>query len=47
MVISMQRYFAKKKKDNKFELLDTDIKHIKKVMRMKPNDEIIVVFDNI
>ena len=47
MVISMQRYFAKKKKDNKFELLDTDIKHTKKVMRMKPNDEIIVVFDNI
>lgn len=47
MVISMQRYFAEKKKNNKFELLDTDIKHIKKVMRMKPNNEIIVVFDNI
>lgn len=43
----MQRYFASKKYDNKFELLDSDIKHIKKVMRMNPNDEIIVVFDNI
>lgn len=43
----MQRYFASKKNDNKFELLDSDIKHIKKVMRMNPNDEIIVVFDNI
>lgn len=43
----MQRYFAENKKENKFELLDTDIKHIKKVMRMKPNDEIIVVYDNI
>ena len=42
----MQRYFASKKYDNKFELLDSDIKHIKKVMRMNPNDEIIVIFDN-
>lgn len=43
----MQRYFAENKKENKFELLDTDMKHIKKVMRMKTNDEIIVVYDNI
>jgi len=43
----MQRYFASNKIDNKFELLDSDLKHIKKVMRMKINDEIIVVYDNI
>lgn len=42
----MQRYFANNKNNNKFELLDSDIKHIKKVMRMKINDEIIVVYDN-
>lgn len=42
----MQRYFANNKNNNKLELLDSDIKHIKKVMRMKINDEIIVVYDN-
>ena len=41
----MQRYFAKAKNGNKFILLDTDIHHIKKVMRMNINDNIEVVFD--
>lgn len=41
----MQRYFANKKIDNKFELLDSDVRHIKKVMRMNPDDEIIVAYD--
>lgn len=41
----VQRYFAKEKKDNKFILNDTDIRHIKLVMRMKINDEIIVIYD--
>lgn len=42
----MQRYFADKMNNNKFELSDNDMRHIKKVMRMQENDEIIVVFDN-
>ena len=42
----MQRYFAEKKINDKFILLDSDLRHIKKVMRMKPLDEIIVVYDN-
>ena len=42
----MQRYFADKKINDKFILLDSDLRHIKKVMRMKPLDEIIVVYDN-
>lgn len=41
----MQRYFSKEKIDNKFILSSDDIYHIKTVMRMKDNDEIIVVND--
>ncbi len=39
----MQRYFAKDKINNEFILNNDDIRHIKLVMRMKDNDEIIVV----
>lgn len=42
----MQRYFANELKDNYFKLLDEDIYHIKKVMRMKESDEIEVVYNN-
>ncbi len=38
----MQRYFAK----DKFILRESDIHHIKNVMRMRINDEIEVVWDN-
>lgn len=41
----MQRYFAKEYKD-KIILRDSDIHHIKNVMRMKINDKIEVVYDN-
>ncbi len=41
----MQRYFAKDKVDNKIELLDSDIYHIKKVMRMNVNDNVEVIYD--
>ena len=41
----MQRYFAKEIKDNDIILNDTDIHHIKTVMRMKNNDEIEVIYD--
>ena len=41
----MQRYFSKEKVDNNLILYDTDIYHIKKVMRMKNNDQIEVVYD--
>jgi len=41
----MQRYFAKEKEDNKFILLDTDLHHIKKVMRMECGDNIEVVYN--
>ena len=42
----MQRYFAEKKENDKFILLDSDLHHIKKVMRMNPDDEIIVVYQD-
>ena len=42
----MQQYFAKSKKDNTFILNQDDLNHIKNVMRMKENDEIIVVYDD-
>lgn len=42
----MQRYFAKDKKDDKFILSDSDIHHIKKVMRCQNNDKIEIVYDN-
>lgn len=40
----MQQYFAKNKN---LELLDDDIYHIRKVMRMKKGDLIKVVYDNV
>jgi len=42
----MQRYFSKNKTQNEFILNDDDVRHITRVMRMKDNDEIIVVFEN-
>ena len=42
----MQEYFAKDKKDNKLFLKQDDLYHIKNVMRMKENDEIIVVYED-
>ena len=41
----MQRYFSNEKVDNHFILNDDDLYHIKTVMRMKDNDNIIVVYD--
>lgn len=41
----MQRYFSKEKIDNRFILNEDDLYHIKTVMRMKDNDNIIVVYD--
>ena len=43
----MQRYFAKEKNNNEFILVDDDMRHIKLVMRMKNNDEMIVVQNKI
>ena len=42
----MQRYFAKDLKENKLILYDSDIHHIKKVMRMNINDMIEVVYNS-
>lgn len=41
----MQRYFAKDIEDNKITLSNSDMHHIKNVMRMKENDEVEVVYD--
>ena len=41
----MQRYFAKEKIDNQFILYDSDIHHIKNVMRYKINDQIEVAYN--
>ena len=41
----MQRYFAKNKVNEKLELLESDIYHIKKVMRMNINDNVEVVYN--
>jgi len=41
----MQRYFAKEIKENNIVLENTDIHHIKTVMRMKENDHIEVVYN--
>lgn len=41
----MQRYFAKEKDEHNLILYDTDVYHIKKVMRMNINDKIEVVYD--
>ena len=42
----MQRYFAKESNDNNIVLEDSDIHHIKTVMRMKENDKIEVIYNN-
>lgn len=42
----MQRYFSKRLENNKFELNNDDIYHITRVMRMKTNDKIEVVYNN-
>lgn len=42
----MQRYFVKKKENNTFLLEESDVRHIKKVMRMNINDKIEVVYNN-
>ena len=41
----MQRYFVKKEND-KIVLLSQDLHHIKDVMRIKSNGQIVCVFDN-
>ena len=41
----MQRYFVKEKNNQNFILENTDIHHIKKVMRCKNNDKIEIVYD--
>lgn len=41
----MQRYFVKERIDNKFILEQSDIHHIKNVMRNKNNDKIEVVYN--
>lgn len=41
----MQQYFGISKKDNTISLNKDDLNHIKNVMRMKENDEIIVVYE--
>ena len=41
----MQRYFVKEKNNNHFILSDSDIHHIKKVMRCQNNDKIEIVFE--
>ena len=41
----MQQYFSKKKNNNTLYLNDSDLNHIKNVMRMKENEKIIVVYE--
>ena len=43
----MQRYFVKGKKDDSIILYDTDLHHIKNVMRYKVGDTIEVVYEKI
>ena len=42
----MQQYFAKSKDNNILHLNPDDLNHIKNVMRMKENDEVIVVYED-
>ena len=42
----MQQYFGKNKKENTIFLNREDLNHIKNVMRMKENDEVIVAYEN-
>lgn len=41
----MQQYFGKEKHDNTIYLNSEDLNHIKNVMRMKENDEVIVAYE--
>lgn len=43
----MQQYFGIKKKNEIISLNSEDLNHIKNVMRMKVNDNVIVVYNNI
>ena len=43
----MQRYFAKEKHDNNFTLYESDVHHIKNVMRCEIDEKIEVVFESI
>ena len=47
VVISMQQYFAKEKRDDCFVLDEQDYFHIEKVMRMKENDSVYVSFNDV
>ena len=42
----MQQYFGISKKENILYLDKEELNHIKNVMRMKENDEVIIVYDN-
>lgn len=42
----MQRYFSDNKLNDKFQLKEDDLYHIKTVMRMNPSDLIEVVYEN-
>ena len=42
----MQRYFVKEKNNDKFIITDSDIHHIKKVMRCRNNDKIEIVYNS-
>ena len=42
----MQRYFSNSKENNKLFLINDDIYHITRVMRMKDNDKIEVIYNN-
>lgn len=44
--MTMQRYFAKEKKEDTFILRESDLYHIQTVMRMTAQDKIQVVFAN-
>lgn len=43
----MQRYFARDKIDNNMVLQNSDLHHIKNVMRMQSGDEIEVIYDDV
>ncbi len=42
----MQQYFSVSKKDNTLYLNNDELNHIKNVMRMKENDEVIIVYED-
>ena len=42
----MQRYFSNSKENDKLFLINDDIYHITRVMRIKDNDKIEVIYDN-